>query len=104
MKGPFTLRGRENIVLDVSKRQESKSSLIAEWLISQIDMFRLLNRVVFKINKHKPQLNQLSASLQGLKLQILKDIKALNHLSRQEASLFQSSAECAKINEIVSAY
>jgi hypothetical protein len=67
-------------------------------------MFRLLNRVGFKINKHKPQLNELSVSLQALKFQILKNIKALTHLSRHESALFQSSAECPKINEIVSAY
>lgn len=89
---------------DVSKRQESKSSVIAEWFISQIDFFRFLNRVGFKINKYKPQLIDLSSSLQALRFQILKDIKDLTYLPRHESTLFQSSAECVKINEIVAAY
>lgn len=67
-------------------------------------MFRFLNRVGFKINKHKPQLTELSDSLQALKFQILKDIKGLTYLPRHESMLFQSSAECANINEIVAAY
>lgn len=67
-------------------------------------MFRFLNRVGFKINKHKPQLIELSISLQALKFQILKDIRSLTYLSTHESTLFETSAECANINEIVAAY
>lgn len=91
LKGPLTLRGREKVVDEVG-RVESKSSNIAGWLISQIDMFRFLNRVIFKIKKEsRPELDSLSSSLATLKSQILRDVRELTHLSRQERAYFQNS-------------
>jgi hypothetical protein len=52
-------------------------------------MFRFLNRVIFKIKREgRAEFEFLSSSLGRLKSQILKDVRELAHLSRQERAYF----------------
>lgn len=72
---------------------ENKDSSIAGWLISQIDMFRFLNRVLFKLkrvedNKHA----ELSAAIMRLKEQLLFDVKTLKCLQTIDAQSFRISS------------
>lgn len=71
---------------------EHKDSLIAGWLISQIDMFRFLNRVLFKLKKvEKNDHSELFTSIMRFKEQLLSDVKSLKCLQPIDAQSFKKS-------------
>lgn len=71
---------------------QHKDSLVAGWLVSQIDMFRFLNRVLFKLKKaERSDLKDLSSSISRLKDQLLVDVKSLKCLQAHDAQSFKQS-------------
>lgn len=69
------------------------NSIIAGWLISQVDMFRFLNRVLHRIKRaNLAEVNSLSPQLVGLKAYIITNLRKLSCLSEDHRRSFLNSA------------